>query len=643
MKLNKKIILMFLLFFVFILLLNVRSYAGTQNWDSLNFNVYVNSDGSMDVEETWNIKISNTNTLFKTFDMDSSKYSGITNVQVAKIDNGVEIPLTRIYQEQYHVDSGCYYALPIDSSTFEIAWYVGLDNSTDTRTYKVYYTIEDAIKIYNDCTELYWMFLGKDNAIPGKNITGTIRLPENVSDIEKLRVWAHGDLTGTIERTSTNLVTFSIPSLSAGDMIEVRVVTEENIYDYSTNIYNENMLNSIITEETQWAENANKVRGIMKGAFSIIIAINAIGIIIAIFKVIKYKKEGEQLKEEYGYPKYTIDYFRDIPNENNATPARASYLYKFSNNTANLEKEMPKIFAATMLDLCLKGLIEFEPIDEKNVNILLKEDNFKKSLDLPEDENIIFKILVKAIGSENGSITTEKFAKYAKSHYDTMYGKIKKINDSVIDYHKSCLNIEEKRSEAIKKWKKKTNFYVIILIVLFFLSPLMMFLLGIYISLIVCAIAAYSNTKKISILSERGNIEKEEWLALERYMNDYSLLKEKLVPDVVLWEKFLVYATTFGISKKVIKQLKIVHPEMFANADVESGVLRYGYWNLIVNSNYGENYFESFSNNLGKIYSNAINSYNIANSHSSSGSRRRRWIFWRRRRPEVAEAGAGGR
>ncbi len=39
-------------------------------------------------------------------------------------------------------------------------------------------------------------------------------------------------------------------------------------------------------------------------------------------------------------------------------------------------------------------------------------------------------------------------------------------------------------------------------------------------------------------------------------MEEFSLLKEKEIPHLVLWEKFLVYATAFGIADKVIKQLK---------------------------------------------------------------------------------------
>ena len=183
---KKKSIIILISFTFFILVLSIKSYAGYQNFESIDYDVTLNSDSSMDVIETWNIYISGTNTLFKDFELDSSKYSGITNVKVARIDNNEEVYLEQIFQEEYHVPEGCYYGLENNNNQFEIAWNVGLDSSSDTRKYKIYYTVEDAVKIYNDCTELYWQFLGVKNGISSKKITGTIKLPKPVSDIEKL-------------------------------------------------------------------------------------------------------------------------------------------------------------------------------------------------------------------------------------------------------------------------------------------------------------------------------------------------------------------------------------------------------------------------------------------------------------------------
>lgn len=621
--LKKKIIGITLFFIVFILLLNIKSYAGTQKWKSLNYDATVNADGSMDVVETWNIKISETNTVFKDFRLDDSKYSGITNVKVSSVDeNGIEKPLKEIYEEQYHVDSGCFYALAISNYKFEIAWNVGLDNSTDTRIYKLYYHIEDAVKVYNDCTELYWQFLGTDNQISGKNVTGTIKLPKEVSNIEKLRVWAHGDLTGNIERTSKDLVSFSIDSLSAQTMLEIRIVTEENIYDNVYNKVEKDRLERILIQEQRWADEANAERRNAIIQVTAFIFGNAFIILITVFRVIIINKKGNKLKEQYSYPDPHIEYFREIPDEQNATPARASYLYYYQNNTSVIGANLPKIFAATILDLSLKSLVEFEPIDKDEVKIILSDNS--KEVYLTKDEEIIYEILKNAVSSK-GYITTKEFSKYAKKNYNEVYGKLQKLEKIVKNYENECGNFDQTRYKITEKWRRKRTFNIVMLILLFFFSPIAIFIFSLYV-LLIANIASYSsNINKITLLSQKGDLELHQWKGLKKYMEDYSLLKDKQVPDIVLWEKFLVYATTFGISKQVIKQLKVVHPEMFME-DVQTGTnysntfYRYTYWNIISNNSYGENCFNSLSNGLEDVYRDAERAYTVAHSSSSSGS-----------------------
>ena len=56
--------------------------------------------------------------------------------------------------------------------------------------------------------------------------------------------------------------------------------------------------------------------------------------------------------------------------------------------------------------------------------------------------------------------------------------------------------------------------------------------------------------------------EKEKLKGLKKYMEDFSMMKEKSVPELILWEKYLIYATVFGIADKVLKQLKVVYPQL---------------------------------------------------------------------------------
>lgn len=658
MSIKRKILYVFEIFIVLLLLFNIKSYAGTQSWNSLDYNVMLNSDGSMDIIETWNINISETNTLFKDFDLDSEKYSGITDVKVSQVKNGKETFLEQIYKEQYHVDSGCFYALPLSSNSnkFEIAWNVGLDSSSDIRTYKLYYTIEDAIKIYKDCTELYWMFLGTDNVIPGNNVTGTIKLPTTVSDIEKLRVWAHGPLEGEINRISEDTITFSLNRLKTKTMLEVRVVTEENVYKRSENFYNVNKLDSILREEKVWADAANRTRNLYKTYYAIALIILIATLIIFYNKMKKYKNEGAELVEKYKFDIPKMEYFREIPNEENATPSRAVLLRNIKLSINNIIYDTSKVFSATILDLAVKGFVEFAPIDNKTFNIIVKS----ASSELSQDEQHVYNLLLNIARKTEGSpsiINSKELTRYAKRNYDEFYNLGNKIKDSSKKYQVGSGNIDSKKISEAMKWENLFAIYIFILSFGFFLGifsipmissglllvGLILGALGIgsLVGSIINLITVGKIRSKLSILSNQGYEEKMQWEALERYMKEYSLLKEKQVFDVVLWEKFLVYATAFGISKKVLEQLKTVHPEAFmANNNYAT---HYGYWYFISNDYFGENGFTSLDNAFQGAFESAQSAYNIAHSDYSSGSGGgRRFLFWWWR-PEAAGGGCGGR
>lgn len=640
MKLKKKIELTFVFIIFIIIFFATNSYAGTQSWNTLDYDVTLNPDGSMDVIETWDVSISETNTLFKSFNIGGENYN-ISNVKVSKIENGTETQLNDIQKQQYHVDPGCYYGLMIDSSTFEIAWHVGFDNSRGNGIYKMYYTVDNAVRIYNDCTQLYWQFLSKDNNMSGKNVTGRIRLPKEVSDIEKIRVWAHGSYSGNIVRDSKNLVTFSLDKLSSNEMLEVRVVTEENIYELCENNYNTNYLEKILKEEQIWADQANADREASRKVLSLMYLIGAILVVINIFILIlflsknkKYKAIGQELKAKYSNVlKYDYEYFRDIPDEKNATPAKAVYMYNFKNNTSYIQDKISKIFSATMLNLSLKGLISFETVNEKEVRIS-KVTN-AKAVKLSEDEEIIYDILNGALINKD-SITAKEFSKYASKEYDIVYSKLNILGETVKDVLQKEEKMSQEKLDITKKWNSK---FILFIVFAIFLFGVLMFLPAVPIGLFILAITCRKNANCISILTDAGREEVAMWKGLKKYMEDYSLLKDKLVPDIILWEKYLVYATAFGISKKVIEQLKVVHPEMFINTN-DTAIKNYTYWNMMTNSSFGNNMFDDFSRGLEKVCSTAQSAYNAAHSSSSSGSgsgggfssggggRRRRWKLW---------------
>lgn len=607
----KKYIFRILFIFALFLLWNKSVYAGDLELRNLKYNVKLNSDGSANVTETWDIAIEDTNTLFKTFEIDKTKYSGITNVSLVETTDVTSKPFTQIYQEKYHVDKNCFYSLINSKGQFEIAWGVHEDDDYARRTFEINYTIVDAIKNYTDCSEFYWQFISTESAIPARKVTGVITLPTNVLVDEEFRVWAHGPLNGNIKKTTKNTVIFEIENLSSRTMLEARVVTPTYVFANNKNVSTQNKLSSILSQEQTWADEANKKREaivrrqkIIKIAIIVfLIATNIGGIILAIVLIKKIKKYKKQLEEAPNIkPTMPSKYYRDIPNEN-ATPAQAAFVYYFK--TSNLSTHIPNTISATMLDLCMKKYLSFEVLtDKKNEIKIILTPNMDIS-SLPKDEITVYKMLEKV--SSNKEFTMKEFEKYCKKHSSSFIVEYNSIEPNAKSELESQGNYDKNLISNYNNWTTKGIGFVFLFIISF------VFMILNIIPAIICAIYCFKIAERYNTLTQKGVDEKEAWIGLKNYMEDFSMMKEKEVPELALWEKYLVYATAFGIADKVLKQLKVVYPQITDMDYMNS----HGY-NYLYFMSYG-NFSNNFINSINTSITNTFNSVNYSSGSGGGG------------------------
>ena len=87
-------------------------------------------------------------------------------------------------------------------------------------------------------------------------------------------------------------------------------------------------------------------------------------------------------------------------------------------------------------------------------------------------------------------------------------------------------------------------------------------------------------------------------------MKDYSLIKDREVFEVVLWEKFLVYATAFGIADKVLKQLKIVYKDVYDSIDMNS----YSYMYIAMHTDFTSSFTSAITSSVASSYSSTLSS-----------------------------------
>ena len=561
--------------------------------DKLKFDVTVNEDGSMDVVETWDIDISHVNTLYKTFKMDDDKFTSIKNVRVKDITGNREF--TQIDEEMYHVTENCYYGLINSKGNFEIAWGVGLDNRYATRTYEISYTVVDAIGKYNDYAELYWQFIGEDFEVDADKITGTITLPSNAESEEDIKVWGHTEnLNGEIYVTDTDKIKFQLENFDAGRYVEVRVLFPTEMIESTGRVYNEDRYDDVIKEETKWANQANlrrqweEIKDEVVATFVIFVILALC--IIFIEKAVKYGKKLSSIKKFV--PEQKLDYFRDLP-EKDTTPGEAVYILKEPYNV--FSRHFGKIFSATLLDLKLKDYIDLrvEKTDKNKDKIYLKKLKESDS-NLKSDERRILDFAYKAFGKKT-EVEMKTLEQYIEKHPAGVEALINGCLKAIESQLKESKMFDKKQKEEFSNYAGLSGvYYVFAIVTLFWAFPLAIILL---INGLICG----SIKKRANVLTQKGVDSKEKWKGLKKYMEDFSLLNEKEIPAIEVWEHYLVYATAFGIADKVLKQLKTIYP----NIDELDSIHTSTYMYFMYHSNFETSFSSSISSSISSSYSSA--------------------------------------
>ena len=631
MKKIKRIFYILLFTISFIIIGNTSSNASYQKLNSLNFQAYIKDDGSMYVIEDWDIRIEETNTLFKNFKMDNSKFSVITDVKVTDLSKAKK--LTQINQEMYHVTKDCFYALEIDNNKFEIAWGVGLDDSSDTKKYRIEYVVEDVIAKYSDCAELYWQFVGDNFEIDANSITGTIYLPSQADSKDNIKVWGHTEeLNGEIYVTDLDKVNFTVNNFKSGNYVEARVAMPTEMIKSSDRTYSSEKLSAILEEEEKWAKEANYKRTLNNiiEVLLIIIAI-AISIVINVLLFKKMKKYKMLIgKEPVIKPSQEIQYFREFPRES-ASPAEAQFL-SVKNKFDFFSVEMGNIFSANLLNLYHMDYINIQE-DKKNkdnTKFTLKatEDEIAKIQN--EDERTIYKYLIK-VAQEKSEFTLKELQKYITKKPSSITKLQKELTKNVKEnlYNNNYISEEKEKLYAKYNESKLLYFLAILFLIIFFIpfaivtNWILIIPVLVIVGFVIGNIVTLNKvTKSINIYSQEAIDEIEMWKGLKKFMSNLSEIDKKEIPEVVLWEKYLIYATAFGIADKVLKQLKLIYPDFENQVEVSTST----HVNLMLGSSIGNTISHSINSSMSSAYSSSSG----GGGGFSGGGRRRR-------RPEVAE------
>ena len=470
----------------------------------------------------------------------------------------------------------------------------------------VTYTLKDLVVVHNDIAEIAHDFIGTDYQEDISNLIIRINLP---SSSKELRIFSHGPLNGKNRIIDDKSVEITYETLDKENAVDGRVVFDKSIVPNATKKSNVDGLGKILEVEKERANYANKLREAARKRekmlqtlaiiMEILLGIWLIGLIVIVYKF--YNKNDKEYRSEFNGK-----YFRDFPEE--YTPSTVSYLMNKSINNLS--------FNAGILDLIRKKAITIEEvtIDKKGLFKNKQQKDYKLSrnmnfnLDtLSTSEKKLFNLLIGTVG--NGDYVILGDMKEFSKDYDNA----KRLISGYDSWRYACESEAEAEEFYENTKKEKTNciLYSLIFIPITFLALLCGSNMGRVLLIDLFGILAIIYFSSATKRTKKGNEQYHKWKGLKNFLADFGRLDEKDLPEIKLWERYLVYATMFGLAVKVQNAMKMNLERMNYSDNIDFTYL------------YFDNYYfsNSMTNAVNSSFSSArgtISTHELASSSDSS-------------------------
>lgn len=467
-------------------------------------------------------------------------------------------------------------------------------SNNDKVAFKITYLLKDIVVAHQDVAEVYWTFIGEEypDRIRDLKIKVTLPVSDNSSNF---RVWAHGDLAGEINKYDNQYLLATIKNLDPNSSVDIRTTFDLSAVnsEYISKKTDKKALEEILKVEEERAEVANQQRKTMRIKYNVVMAFTIIWFVALIISwTYIYCKFDKEYKKTF-VAKYNREFIDDYNVE------VIDYLFH--------KGITPNAMSASIMNLIYKKNIKVEEIpNEKNKKeytfYLLNENG------ITEAEKYLIDFLFTRVG-KNQQFTTTELKKYAKST-------------------KTC----ERFSTSYTTWKNKViqdgknqGFYenhikpkiwgVIFFLISIFNNVIAGILnvinpftfIAVFIGFIFMIYTLLFNKRTI-----KGNDHFAKWSAFKRFLEDFGSFEIKELPEIKLWERYMVYATLFGLAEKVSKSMNVKIKELEQSGIYVDTTPTFTDWYI----------FNSINNSVTKSINDNITAITAerAGSSSSSGS-----------------------
>ena len=446
------------------------------------------------------------------------------------------------------------------------------------------YRINGVALKYADTAEFFWVIAATDN-MQTENIDVKVVLPGINLDVDLVDAYINGSSLASIHHIGVNesgqtYVHIKADRLYPDEYITTRInfpadrlvidATQDNLYGNDVSDYTiangKPHLENVATYEAE--------RAAFRQTYQMV-DILGISILVIVLAFSAWKIRDIYLKYDKEHPTdFYGEYYRELPAQYG--PAIMGYLYRF--------KEVAKDdVTATLMDLIRRKFIVLdagtESLTEAKVNYVMKlNKEADQTLLLAHEKQLIQWFFGLVAGGDTLSLNQlEAFTKKENQAIRYM-NENQSFNRAVVSAAQS-----ESFFDNVKEPAQKNGAILALtgLLGIGFVFTRYVLVLGTFTGIVggilfglFLIIGSYLNS--IERRSKKGNEDYVRWRAFEKFLKEFTNIKDYPMPGMTIWEHYMVYATAFGIADLVEKQIRFKYQQLNQTNELnKSSTFRY--------------------------------------------------------------------
>lgn len=486
--------------------------------------------------------------------------------------------------------------------TIEIGWNIPYTTKADSLKFDVTFTLVGTTTLYDDVATFQWEPFGKSNQTPIGKVTGTVRFPGGITADDS---WAWLHYTGTSETTrgDDGSLRFTANDVRAGEYLDVvaaydaDVVKEPSWWKGRDNVGSRSgdwirrgggerlawLQQDETRQETAWRDNqrASAQRRLVLWA-----VLTLAGLILCVIAVVAAcrSQRGARYRGD-------IEYWREPPDVSPASAARLTDVLGLDAHGTLSSRRM----TATVLSLASKKAIAIYPgpmsmyrgVDLSDAHdadiatmiganpadanaaadtstlVLLPvcfDDRARAELRLSQSEDATLRLFEAISQRVGGPVFDLERMKSACKNWKNGYQSLER-------YETACANEFAMLGATRSCGAGATvagGFGLAVSII-----DVVVFGMGnnVALALLVAAPTMFFSLFALiyaqhTALTDAGQRVAGQVQGLYRYLVDFSDFSDRGAADLVLWDRYLVYAAAFGISEQVLRELAKAYPQV---------------------------------------------------------------------------------